>query len=329
MDKKSNNNNNNANNNSAASRIEKIGGKIDFVERIGIFGGISLFLTIASLIYLMVHGVSWGIDFKGGTELQVKFGEPITIHQVRTATEKLGLGEVGVQGFGEQNEYIVRFQGVQGSTEKETNELLNASIGRLRAAMTTDLAAFKPEIRRVDTVGPQVGGELKRNGFLAVFYCLLVILIYVALRFDYKFAPGAVLCLAHDAIITLAIFVLVGKEVNVPVLAAILSLMGFSLNDTIVVFDRIRETEGGFREKGIRYIINRSINDMLGRTLITSGTTFVSALCLWIFADGTVSDIAFALCIGIVFGTYSSIYVAAPLVLAMEKLNMLKQPATA
>jgi preprotein translocase subunit SecF len=149
----------------------------------------------------------------------------------------------------------------------------------------------------------------------------------VGLRFDYKFAPGAVLCLAHDAIITLGIFVLVGKEVNVPVLAAILSLMGFSLNDTIVVFDRIRETESHYREKGIRYIINKSINDMLGRTIITSGTTFVSSLCLYIFADGTVSDIAFALCIGIIFGTYSSIYVAAPLVLGMEKLQARKQVA--
>jgi preprotein translocase subunit SecF len=304
-----------------------VGGKIDFVRRIGIFGGISLFLTIASLLYLMVHGISWGIDFKGGTELQVKFAESIHIDQVRKATEKLGLGEVGVQSFGDQNEFIIRFQGVAGKTDKETNDKLNASIASLRNAITTDLAQFKPEIRRVDTVGPQVGGELKRNGFLAVFYCLLVILIYVGLRFDYKFAPGAVLCLAHDAIITLGIFVLVGKEVNVPVLAAILSLMGFSLNDTIVVFDRIRETESHYREKGIRYIINKSINDMLGRTIITSGTTFVSSLCLYIFADGTVSDIAFALCIGIIFGTYSSIYVAAPLVLGMEKLQARRQVA--
>lgn len=304
-----------------------VGGKIDFVRRIGIFGGISLFLTIASLLYLMVHGISWGIDFKGGTELQVKFAESIHIDQVRKATEKLGLGEVGVQSFGDQNEFIIRFQGIAGKTDKETNDKLNASIANLRNAITTDLAQFKPEIRRVDTVGPQVGGELKRNGFLAVFYCLLVILIYVGLRFDYKFAPGAVLCLAHDAIITLGIFVLVGKEVNVPVLAAILSLMGFSLNDTIVVFDRIRETESHYREKGIRYIINKSINDMLGRTIITSGTTFVSSLCLYIFADGTVSDIAFALCIGIIFGTYSSIYVAAPLVLGMEKLQARRQVA--
>jgi preprotein translocase subunit SecF len=188
----------------------------------------------------------------------------------------------------------------------------------------TDLAANEPEIRRVDSVGPQVGAELKRNGFLSVFYCLLVILIYVALRFDYKFAPGAVICLAHDAIITMAIFVMTGREVNVPILAAILTLIGYSLNDTIVVFDRIRETAEHYRDKGTSFIINRSINDMIERTLITSGTTFTSALALFLFAGGDVSDIAFAMVIGIFFGTYSSIYVAAPLVLVVDKLKTLR-----
>jgi preprotein translocase subunit SecF len=178
-------------------------------------------------------------------------------------------------------------------------------------------------------VGPQVGAELKRNGFLAVFYCLLVILIYVGLRFDYKYSPGAVICLFHDAVITLAIFVLVGKEVNVPILAAILSLIGFSLNDTIVVFDRIRETEDHYRHKSISFIINKAINDMLERTIITSGTTFVSALSLYLFAGGTVSDIAFAICVGIFFGTYSSIYVAAPLILFVDKLKSAKAVAAA
>jgi preprotein translocase subunit SecF len=296
-------------------------GKYDFVAKVGIFGGISALLFALSLAYLAIHGVTWGIDFKGGTEMQVKFAQAIHIDEVRKATEQLGLGEVGVQSIGDQNEFIIRFQGVTGKTDKETNDTLNKSIEKLRTAVGTDLAKYSPEIRRVDTVGPQVGAELKRNGFLAVFYCLLVILVYVGLRFDYKYAPGAVLCLLHDAVITLAIFVLVGKEVNVPVIAAILSLIGFSLNDTIVVFDRVRETESHYREKGIRFIINRAINDMLGRTLITSGTTFTSALCLYLFADGTVSDIAFAICIGIFFGTYSSVYVAAPMVLAMEKLK--------
>jgi preprotein translocase subunit SecF len=139
------------------------------------------------------------------------------------------------------------------------------------------------------------------------------------LRFDYKYSPGAVICLFHDAVITLAIFVFVGKEVNIPVLAAILTLIGYSLNDTIVVFDRIRETEGIYSDRGIKFIINKAINDMFQRTIITSGTTLTSAMALWLLTDGVVADIAFALVIGIIFGTYSSIYVAAPFVMLLDK----------
>ncbi len=302
-------------------------GRFDFVGKAWLFGGLSLVLVVASLIYLAVHGINYGIDFKGGTEMQVKFAQGVTIDEVRQAIDELKLGEVGVQSFGEGNEFIIRFQGKQGATDKETNEILNADIAKMRETVTTKFASANPDIRRIDTVGPQVGAELKRNGLLAVFYCLLVILIYVALRFDYKFAPGAVLCLFHDAVITLAVFVLVGKEVNVSILAAIMTLIGFSLNDTIVVFDRIRETEGHYHEKGYGFVINKSINDMLIRTLITSGTTFVSALCLYIFAGGTVEDIAFSICVGIFFGTYSSIYVAAPFVLLMEKMSLKKAKA--
>lgn len=296
-------------------------GRFDFVGRVGFFGGISLLLVVVSLIFIAIKGISYGIDFKGGTEIQVKFKDSVSIDQVRSSVGNLGLGDVGVQAFGEGNEFIIRFQGVKAATDKETNELLNASIVKVREHINTEFASAGPDIRRVDTVGPQVGAELKRNGFLAVFYCLLVILIYVALRFDYKYSPGAVVCLAHDVIITLAIFILVGKEVNVPILAAMLTLIGYSLNDTIVVFDRIREMEITYKGRSLSFIINKAINDMFVRTLITSGTVFVSALCLYIFAGGVVSDIAFAICIGVFFGTYSSIYVAAPLILIMEKIN--------
>jgi preprotein translocase subunit SecF len=282
-------------------------GRFDFVGSIGIFGGISVLLVVLSLIYLAVRGINYGIDFKD---------------EVRKSLEGMKLGEVGVQSFGDGNAYIIRFQGEAGTTDKETNENLNKAISDVKAKITSTFAAQNPDIQRVDTVGPQVGADLKRSGFLAVFYCLLVILVYVAIRFDYKYSPGAVACLFHDAVITLAIFILVGKEVNVPILAAILSLIGFSLNDTIVVFDRIRETEHEYKAKGSGFIINKSINDMLGRTIITSGTVFVTSLCLYIFAGGVVSDIAFAICVGIFFGTYSSIYVAAPTILLMEKLNL-------
>lgn len=302
-------------------------GRFDFVAKVGLFGGISAALVVISLVYLAVRGITYGIDFVGGTEIQVKFNNTVSIDQVRTLAEKEGLHNVHVQGFGDQSEYIIRFQTVTGKTDKETNDRQNAAVSKIKEGLATQFSALQPELRRVDSVGPQVGAELKRNGFLAVFYCLLVILIYVALRFDYKYSPGAVICLIHDAVITLGIFVLVGKEVNVPILAAILTLIGYSLNDTIVVYDRIRETEHAFKDKGMRFIINRAINDMLERTLITSGTVFVSAACLYAFAGGTVADIAFAICVGIVFGTYSSIYVAAPLILLMEKFNLIRRAA--
>jgi preprotein translocase subunit SecF len=302
-------------------------GRFDFVGKCGFFAGISALLVVVSLIYLSVRGITYGIDFAGGTEIQVKFNGKVGIERLRPLVEKQGIKHIELQSFGGADEFVIRFQTQYGKTDKETNDFQNAAVIKLKDAITTELADGQPDIRRVDSVGPQVGAELKRNGFLAVFYCLLVILIYVGLRFDYKYAPGAVICLAHDAIITLGIFVLVGKEVNVPILAAILTLIGFSLNDTIVVFDRIRETEGQYRDKGVGFIINKSINDMLGRTIITSGTTFTSAICLFLFAGGTVSDIAFAICIGIFFGTYSSIYVAAPVILLFEKMSLSKKAA--
>jgi preprotein translocase subunit SecF len=294
-------------------------GKFDFVGNSALFGAMSAFLVVLSLVYLGVRGVSWGIDFLGGTEVQVRFENPVKIDELRTLIEKEGLLNPGLQGMGDDKEYIVRFQNPTKGTDKEISQTTKAGIDRLKATISTNLAAQKPEFRRVDSVGPQVGAELKRNGFLSVFYCLLIILIYVGLRFDYKYAPGAVICLFHDAVITLAIFVMVGKEVNIPVLAAILTLIGYSLNDTIVVFDRIRETEGLYAHQGIRFVINKSINDMLQRTLITSGSTLTSALALWLLADGTVSDIAFALVVGIIFGTYSSIYVAAPFMMLLDR----------
>jgi preprotein translocase subunit SecF len=294
----------------------------DFVGKVGIFGGVSLILVVASLLYLMVHGITWGIDFKGGTEMQVKFASPVVMDEVRKVTGRQHLINTELQAFGAGDEYVIRFQTEVGKSDKETNENIKSAINGLKEDIQKTFVAQNPEIRRVDSVGPQVGAELKRNGYLAVFYCLLVILIYVGLRFDYNYSLGAVVCLFHDAVITLAIFVLVGKEVNVPIMAAIMTLIGYSLNDTIVVFDRIRETEHLYKDKGYTFIINLAINNMLERTLITSGTVFTSAICLWLFADGTVSDIAFALTVGIIFGTYSSIYVASPFIILLEKFKM-------
>lgn len=300
-------------------------GRFDFVSVSALFGGISVVLVIASLIFLGVRGVNWGIDFLGGTEVQVRFDSAVAINELRGLADKQGLLGLSLQELDDDREYIIRFQSPTQGTEKEINLIIKQNVENLKEAINASYSSLNPDFRRVDSVGPQVGAELKRNGFLSVFYCLLVILIYIGLRFDYKYAPGAVVCLFHDALITLAIFVLVGKEVNIPVLAAILTLIGYSLNDTIVVFDRIRETEGIFGERGIRFVVNRAINDMLQRTVITSATTLIAATALWLMADGTVADIAFALVIGIILGTYSSVYVAAPFLLLVDgKLNAQK-----
>lgn len=300
-------------------------GRFDFVGNLNIFGGISLVLTVVSLLYLAAKGINYGIDFRGGTEVQVQFAQKTSIDEIRDVMKKIettqNLGEVSIQSFGDTSEFVIRFQTMAKGSEKEQNAQLKVSLDMVKTELETVFKDRGPEIRRVDTVGPQVGAELKRNSFLAVFYCLLVILFYIGFRFDYQYAPGAVICLFHDAVITLAIYNVLGKEVNVPVLAAVMTLIGFSLNDTIVVFDRIRETVGSYRDKGWGFVINKSINDMLGRTLITTGTVFTSALCLLIFAEGTVKDIAFILTVGIFFGAYSSIYVAAPMIYIIDKLR--------
>jgi preprotein translocase subunit SecF len=296
-------------------------GRFDFVKAAPIMGGISLLLTVLALVLILTKGMNYGIDFAGGTEVQVRFKQSVDAAQLREAIAAAGVKDPTVQSFGSNNEFLIRLESPKGTTDKETNDLNNANVARVRGALKEKFSLPDEGVLRVDTVGPQVGSELKRNGFLAAFYCFLVILIYVALRFDYKFAPGAVLCLVHDSIVTVGVFSLLGREFNVQIMAAVLTLIGYSLNDTIVTFDRIRETIPHYRNRSLVFIINKAINDMMGRTLLTSGMTMTAVLALFFFGGGVISEIAFTLIIGILIGTYSSIYVAAPLVLVMDKFK--------
>ncbi|MFK8139451.1 MAG: protein translocase subunit SecF [Bdellovibrionales bacterium] len=290
---------------------------IDFVGKAKGFGIFSIVLVILSLGLVAGKGLNYGIDFAGGTEVQVKLSQVTDLSDVRAALDKLNLGKYQIQGFGEGDEYVVRLPVAEGKTEKEINTNNNALID---SATKGILNAFTgASIRRVDSVGPQIGSELKRNGLLAVFYALLLILIYVGLRFDYEFAPGAVFCLFHDAIITVGIFALLNKEINVQILAAVLTIIGYSLNDTIVNFDRIRENLATQRKKTLSEIINQSINETISRTMLTSITTLLAVAALYTFAGGVIADFAFTLGIGVIVGTYSSIYVASPLILVVNK----------
>jgi preprotein translocase subunit SecF len=296
-------------------------GRFDFVKMAPLMGGISLVLTIAAIVLVMVKGLNYGIDFAGGTEIQARFPTAIDAGDLRKTIEENGIANPSVQGFGGTNEFLIRLESPHAATEKEQNDLINQNVAKLKQAFKDKYQLPDEGILRVDTVGPQVGSELKRNGLLAAFYSFLVILIYVALRFDYKYAPGAVICLVHDTIFTIGVFSLLGREFNVQIMAAILTLIGYSLNDTIVTFDRIRETAPKNRDMTMKFIINKAINDMLGRTILTASATMMAVLGLYFLGGGVISEIAFTLIVGIVIGTYSSVYVAAPLILVMEKFK--------
>jgi preprotein translocase subunit SecF len=299
-------------------------GKIDFLGLGNIFAVVSILLVIGSLALILIKGFNYGIDYAGGTEVQVLFNQKVEIGKVREFMKQMGYGSASVQSFGgtdDRNEYLIRLESVAGKTEKETNDMLQALNSKLTTGLTESFVSEGASIRRVDSVGPQAGSELKRNGLLAGFYSLLAILIYVGLRFDYKFAPGAVFCLFHDAIVVLGVFSLFGREVNLQTMAAVLTVIGYSLNDTIIIFDRIRENEPLFREEKFTWLVNRSVNDTLSRTILTSGATFLSVAALYLFAGGVIRDFAFTMGLGILIGTYSTIYVASPLVILLDNLS--------
>lgn len=303
------------------SRGEGDFGRFDFVKMSPLMGGISIVLTIVALVSIFTKGLNYGIDFAGGTEIEIKSEQPLEIEKIREAIEKTGAPLEGVQSFGSNKEYLVRMNLPKAESTEEQNKLSLENVQKVREALKADLNVQDKDIAGVSTVGPQIGNELKRNGYLAAFYAFLVILIYVGIRFDYNYAPGAVICLIHDSIVTIGVFSILGREFNTQIMAAILTLIGYSLNDTIITFDRIRETAPLNRDKSSAFIINKSINDMFVRTLLTSSATMIAVLALYFFGGGVISEIAFTLIVGIVIGTYSSVYVAAPMVLLMERFN--------
>ena len=282
----------------------------NFIRYSKIFLSISIGLTLLGLGLIAVKGFVLGIDFAGGNEIQIQFKEnmPETA-ELRSFLKQEGFEDTLVQSFGQGDEFLIRmketgFKKVQALSKKIKERWENV------------------EIRRVDSVGPQIGDELKKKGLLAMVYSLLLILIYLALRFDYQYAPSAVFCLFHDAIITLSVFSLFEREVNVQTLAGILAIIGYSLNDTIVTFDRVRENDSLYsRKESIPQICNRSLNDVLTRTLLTSLTTLMAVMAMWFLTSGVIKDFAFTLGIGVLVGTYSSIYVAVPLTIWLDQFK--------
>ncbi len=294
----------------------KPGINIDFLRYRRIALGVSGFLLLASLLSLWVKGgPNYGIDFAGGILLQFKFHQEIEISDLRESLEQIDLGQVVVQEFGrhEEHEFLVRVE----KTETDLQQLQKT----VEAALKERFGSESFELRRTELVGPKVGAELRRKGIHAVFYAIAGILIYITWRFEFRFAMGAILALLHDAMITIGVFSVLNKEIDLPIVAAILTIIGYSINDTIVVFDRIRENMRRIRRQSIDRVINDSVNETLSRTLLTSLTTLVVVGSLFILGGPVIHNFAFALIIGVLVGTYSSIYIASPVVAYWETIR--------
>ena len=331
---------------------------INFVGKSKTAFFISLAMILISIASLAIHGgPKFGIDFAGGTLVQVKFNEPVSLKNIKSGLAAIDLGKSSVQGFGEQseNEYLIRTDRsvmTSGGFSQKVQQALESSTGR---GVT---------VRRVEMVGPQVGKDLREKALFAMFYSLLFIAIYISGRFELKwllsgviagvlmgavyflsifnvsvpyliaaailvslalfwflglkYAMGATVALIHDVTITVGIFSIFNKEFTLPIIAALLTIIGYSLNDTIIVFDRIRENLRKHHKNPLEIIINRSVNETLSRTILTSLTTLVVVVALFVLGGGIIHDFAFALLVGIVVGTYSSIYVASPILLAWQ-----------
>ena len=296
---------------------------IDFVGKKGLAIVLSLVFILAGLVSLVAKGgPRYGIDFAGGTLIQVKINQPTDAATIRGALAPLNLRGLTVQRFeGEGDEFLLRAQ--------ESSAALEGLSHRITEALEGSFGEGQLELRRMEMVGPQAGRELRNRGLLAVLYAMIGILIYVSWRFKFRFAVGAILALLHDVLFTVGIFSLLNKEIDLPVIAAFLGIVGYSLNDTIIVYDRIRENTGKIEKESFPSVINRSINETLSRTIMTSGTTLLVVLALLIFGGGVIQNFALALFIGIMVGTYSSVFVASPVLLYWDEYRARRRGAKA
>ena len=265
----------------------------------------SSILIIIGIVALIINGPNYGVDFTGGTSLQLKFDKSVNIGEIRNILSDIGFGNSEIKQFATNNELLIKIQ-QQDSGEDVSDKII--------AELSNKLPDNKVELRSKESVGPRIGSELRRDAIKAILISLVLILIYISWRFEFKFAVGAVAALFHDVLITLGIFALLKLEISLAVVAAFLTIIGYSLNDTIVVFDRIRENLKIMRREEYINIFNFSINQTLSRTLLTSLTTFIVVMILFFFGGEVIHIFSFALVVGVVVGTYSSIFIASPVV---------------
>ena len=274
----------------------------NFYKRMNV---ISIIFILLSVFILLFKGLNLGVDFKGGTLIEMRTNDlNIKVSQIRQALLQMNLGDVNVKSFGKENDYLIKI---------EINKINDSSfIESINNKLNTTLAS-EVNFRRVENVGPKVSDELFESGMLAIGLSLTAMLIYIWIRFEWQFSLAAIVAIIHDVIITLGLFSFLSYEINLSIVAAVLTIVGYSMNDTVVIFDRIRENLRKYSKISISEISNTSINETLSRTLITSITTLLALFSIYIFGGAILKGFSFAMIVGVIIGTYSSIFVAAPI----------------
>ena len=274
------------------------------------FNIFSLVLILTSVLFLIFKGLNYGVDFKGGTLIEVRsLDNTLSISDLRKSFNNLDLGDVSVKKFGKENDYVVKFEKKQ---SVEENFIENIKVGLVK-----DIGNIF-EFRRVESVGPKVSSELLKSGVIAIGLSLGAMLIYIWIRFEWQFSIGAIAAVFHDVIITLGFFSFLSLEINLSIVAAVLTIVGYSMNDTVVIFDRVRENLKKLSDIKIYEITNISINETLSRTIITSVTTLLALLSIFIFGGAILKGFSFAMILGVIVGTYSSIYIANPILIRLN-----------
>ena len=283
---------------------------IQFINYFRLFNFVSLILILISVGFIFYKGLNFGVDFKGGTliELRVENTE-IGIGDVRQSFIKMNLGDVNVKKFGKGNDYLIKFE----QTDKNKENFIE----NIKTQLSKNLAG-NFSFRRVENVGPKVSGELLKSGLIAIVLSLSAMLIYIWIRFEWQFSLGAIIALIHDVIITIGFFSILEFEINLSIVAAVLTIVGYSMNDTVVIFDRVRENLKKYSSKSINEISNLSINETLSRTIITSLTTLLALLSIFFFGGKILHGFSFAMILGVIFGTYSSIFIANPILIKLK-----------
>ena len=283
---------------------------IPFINYFRLFNIISLILILISLGSIFYKGLNFGVDFKGGTLIELRVdNHEIRISEVREAFLKMNLGDVNVKKFGKEGDYLIKFEKTKNNDENFIENIKD----KLFKNMGVNFS-----FRRVENVGPKVSSELLRAGLIAIVLSLTAMLIYIWIRFEWQFSLGAIIALVHDVIITIGFFSILEFEINLSIIAAVLTIVGYSMNDTVVIFDRVRENLKKYTSKKIDEISNLSINETLSRTIITSLTTLLALLSIFFFGGTILHGFSFAMILGVIFGTYSSIFIANPILIKLK-----------